>query len=40
MEGNIIVRVSPGGEDFRVIVTDNSDDSDRVKMVAGPYTCK
>jgi beta-lactamase superfamily II metal-dependent hydrolase len=39
MEGTIIVRVSPGGGDFRVIVTDNSDDSDRIRIVAGPYSC-
>ena len=40
MECNIIVRVSAGGGDFRVITTDNSDDSDRIKLVAGPYPCK
>ena len=40
MDGNIIVRVSPGGGDFRVIVTDNLDDSDRIKIVAGPHSCK
>jgi len=39
LEGNIIVRVAPGGEEFRVIVTDNADDSDRIKLTTGPYRC-
>jgi hypothetical protein len=39
LEGNVIVRVAPGGDEFRVIVTDNTDDGDRIKMVAGPYRC-
>jgi beta-lactamase superfamily II metal-dependent hydrolase len=39
MEGHVIVRVSPGGGEFRVIVTDNSDNSDRIRIVAGPYPC-
>jgi hypothetical protein len=39
LEGHVIVRVAPGGETFRVIVTDNGDDADRVKMVAGPFRC-
>jgi len=38
--GNIIVRVAPGGEEFRVIVTDDTDNADRIKLVAGPYHCK
>jgi hypothetical protein len=38
-EGHIIVRVSPGGEEFQIVVTDNSDDSDRIKLVSGPYRC-
>jgi beta-lactamase superfamily II metal-dependent hydrolase len=39
-DGNILVRVAPGGEEFRVIVTDDTVDSDRIKLVAGPYRCK
>jgi hypothetical protein len=39
LEGHIVVRVAPGGETFQVVVTDNSDDSDRVKLVSGPYRC-
>lgn len=39
MEGHVIVRVAPGGDEFRVVVTDNADDSDRIKLVAGPYRC-
>ncbi len=37
MDGHIVVRVAPGGETFQIVVTDNSDDSDRVKLVSGPY---
>jgi len=39
LEGNIIVRVAPGGNEFRIIVTDNTDGSDRVKLVTIPYRC-
>ncbi len=39
MDGHVVVRVAPGGETFQVVVTDNSDDSDRVKLVSGPYHC-
>ncbi len=38
-EGHVIVRVAPGGETFRVIVTESGDDGDRVKLVAGPFRC-
>jgi hypothetical protein len=34
------VRVAPGGEEFRVIVTDDTDGSDRIELVAGPWRCK
>jgi beta-lactamase superfamily II metal-dependent hydrolase len=36
-DGHVVVRVAPGGETFQIMVTDNSDDSDRVKLVSGPY---
>jgi beta-lactamase superfamily II metal-dependent hydrolase len=35
--GHIVIRVSPGGEDYRVVITSNSDESDRVRTVFGPY---
>ncbi|HWJ35586.1 MAG TPA: hypothetical protein VNR70_09965 [Steroidobacteraceae bacterium] len=35
--GHIIVRVSPGGADYCVVVTDNADEADRVVKVFGPY---
>ncbi len=38
-EGHVIVRVAPGGEEFRIVVTDNSDDSDRIKLISGPHRC-
>ena len=39
LDGHVVVRVAPGGETFEIVVTDNSDDSDRVKLVSGPYRC-
>jgi len=38
-DGHVIVRVTPGGETFQIVVTDNADDSDRVKLITGPYRC-
>jgi hypothetical protein len=35
--GHVIIRVAPGGGSYRVVVTDNSDESDRVVRVFGPY---
>lgn len=35
--GHVVIRVSPGGDCYRVVVTDNSDESDRVVRVFGPY---
>lgn len=39
LEGHIIVRVEPRGEEFRVIVCDNTDDLGRVQAAYGPYRC-
>lgn len=39
MDGHVVVRVAPGGETFQIVVTDNGDDTDRVKLVSGPYHC-
>jgi hypothetical protein len=39
LEGHIVVRVAPGGGEFQIVVTDNSDDSDRVKLMSGPHLC-
>jgi hypothetical protein len=38
-DGHVIVRVAPGGGEFRVIVTDNTDDEARVKAEYGPWAC-
>jgi beta-lactamase superfamily II metal-dependent hydrolase len=35
--GHVVVRVSPGGCEYRVVVTANSDEADRVVEVFGPY---
>jgi hypothetical protein len=37
--GHVIVRVAPGGESFRIFVTDNADDSDRVLLATDSYRC-
>lgn len=38
--GHMVVRVSPGGGRYRVVITDNSDESDRVTRVFGPYVSR
>ncbi|MCC4593176.1 hypothetical protein LL974_18775 [Xanthomonas campestris pv. cannae] len=35
--GHVVVRVAPGGAQYRIVVTDNSDESDTVLAVHGPY---
>jgi hypothetical protein len=35
--GHIVLRVSPGGGEFRVVIVDDSDESHRVLKVFGPY---
>lgn len=37
MHGHILVRVDPGGAQYRVIILDDSDEALRVKAVYGPY---
>lgn len=36
-DGHVVVRVAPGGANYRVIVTDNRDEADRVVATWGPY---
>ncbi len=38
--GHIVVRVSPGGGEYRVVIVDDSSESHRVKKVFGPYTSR
>lgn len=38
--GHIVIRVAPGGNEFRVFITDNHDESDTVKAVFGPFSCR
>jgi len=37
LNGHVVVRVEPGGARYRIVVLDNSDESDRVLAVHGPY---
>jgi beta-lactamase superfamily II metal-dependent hydrolase len=36
-QGHIVVRVDPGGDTYRVIILEDSDESYRVKSIHGPY---
>jgi hypothetical protein len=35
--GHIVLRVSPGGDEFRVVIVDDTSESHRVTKVCGPY---
>ena len=35
--GHIVLRVSPGGGEYRVVIVDDSSESHRVTKVFGPY---
>ena len=35
--GHIVIRVAPGGAEYRVLIVDDSDESHRVTKVSGPY---
>lgn len=39
-QGHIVVRVSPGGKDYKVYVLEDGDQSYKVNSVFGPYECK
>jgi hypothetical protein len=36
-DGHVVVRVPPGSEHFYIAVTDNHGETDRVKLISGPY---
>jgi hypothetical protein len=36
-EGHVLVRVSAPGDEYRVIILDDTDESDRVLAIFGPY---
>jgi hypothetical protein len=38
--GHIVVRVSPGGDDFRVVIVDDSSESYKVTRVFGSYPAR
>lgn len=40
LAGHVVVRVSPGGDEFRVFVTGNEDENDTVNLILGPYRCR
>ena len=36
--GHVVVRVAPGGGRYRIVVTDNSDETDKVLSSWGPWS--
>ena len=38
--GHVVVRVAPGGEEFRIYVTDSTNENDTVIAEFGPYGCR
>ncbi|HEY4319224.1 MAG TPA: hypothetical protein VGN04_16610 [Herbaspirillum sp.] len=36
-DGHIVIRVAPGGGNFNIVVTDNTNEEDRIKFMAAPY---
>lgn len=38
-EGHVVIRVSPGGNEFYVYVLDDTDYAYRIKAIHGPYYC-
>ncbi len=38
--GHIVLRVSPGGNDYRVVIVDDTSESHHVTKVAGPYPAR
>lgn len=39
-QGHVVVRVSPGGKEYRILVLDDADEVMRVKAVHGPYASR
>jgi len=37
--GHIVVRVAQGGDSYRIVILDNSDETDTVLMEHGPFPC-
>jgi Metallo-beta-lactamase superfamily len=38
--GHIVIRVSPGGDSFKIVILDDSAEIFKVKSVHGPYECR
>lgn len=39
-QGHIVIRVEPGGDSFRILILDDSEESFRIKAIHGPYSCE
>ena len=39
-QGHIVIRVAPGGNEFRVVILDDTTEGLRVKAVHGPYQAR
>jgi beta-lactamase superfamily II metal-dependent hydrolase len=40
ISGHVVVRVEPGGENFRIFITENGDEADMIKASFGPYSSR
>ncbi len=38
--GHIVLRISPGGTGFRVVIVDDTSESHRVTKIFGPFKSK
>ena len=38
-QGHIVIRVSPGGNEYMIYILDDSSETFKIKAVHGPYTC-
>jgi len=38
--GHIVIRVAPGGKEYRVLIVDDTNESHRITKISGPYTSK
>ena len=38
--GHIVLRVAPGGDEYRVVIVDDTSESHRVTKIAGPYASR
>jgi hypothetical protein len=40
LQGHVMIRVAPGGESYRIFVTDSTQENGPVTLECGPYLCR